>query len=331
MSYAELLDEPKLEPAHRGKKAPKISVIGTGMVGASFAYTLVVERVAGEIILVDINKERARGEAMDIRHALHFTSPTKITDGDYSDVSGSDIIVITAGVAQKPGETRLVLIQQNYQIYRDILEKLDGHIDDAVIVIVSNPVDILTYATIKHTSLPWQRVIGSGTILDTARLRYELSALCNIDPRNVHGYILGEHGDTEVPLWSTTNIAGVPLRKFCEMCGRGCGNAKLDEVFQHVKNAAYDIIKLKGSTYYAIALGSTRMCEAIARDQNTVMTASTLLHGEYGINDVCLSLPLVVGRDGIRMVIPVQASDEEQAALRRSAATLRAVLNQLGL
>ena len=314
-----------------GRRPTKVAVVGAGMVGSCLAYTLMVERLAGEVVLVDINKERARGEAMDINHALPFSAPTKVAAGDYADCEGSDVVVITAGAAQKPGETRLVLAERNCEIYKDLVPRVADVAGDAIILIVSNPVDVLTYAAIRFSALPWQRVIGSGTVLDTARFRYELSAHCGLDPRNVHAYIIGEHGDSEVPVWSAANVAGADLATFCKLCGRGCGTEKLDGLFERVKGAAYEIIRLKGATYYAIALGATRMIEAILRDQNTVLTASTLLHGQYGIRDVCLSLPVVLGHGGVRMTVEIPIAPQEQEALERSARVLRQALDRLHL
>jgi L-lactate dehydrogenase len=309
---------------------PKIAVIGAGMVGASLAYSLVVERVAGEVVLVDLDKDRAAGEAMDINHAVPFSAPTRVSAGGYDDCEGADLFVITAGIAQKPGETRLNLVAKNVEIFKRIIPSIMKVSPDPILVIVSNPVDVLTYVTIKLSGLPWRSVIGSGTVLDTARLRYELGAHCGVDPRNVHAYILGEHGDSEVPAWSLANVGGLQYDKFCEQCGRCEKKADFTEIFERVRNAAYEIIRLKGATYFAIALGATRMLEAILRDQNTVTTASVLLQGEYGIEDVCLSLPVVLGREGAREVIRVPLSDEETGKLRQSAETLKGTLRKVG-
>jgi L-lactate dehydrogenase len=317
--------------ARANRRPPKVSIIGAGMVGATLAYTLIVERLAGEVVLVDINLERAAGEAMDIHHALPFSAPTRVLAGDYGDCSRSDIIVITAGAAQKAGESRLTLVKRNVDIFRQIVPRLVEVAEDAIVLIVSNPVDVLTYATIRFSGLSWRRVIGSGTILDTARFRYELSARCGVDPRNVHAYILGEHGDSEVPVWSRTNIGGVELERFCEGCDHHCSRDDLDALFDRVKNAAYEIIARKGATYYAIALGTARMIEAVLRDQSTVLTASVLLHGEYGIEDVCLSLPVVLGREGVERVVPMPLTPEERKALLRSADVLRAARSGVGL
>lgn len=314
----------------QSRRPPKVSVIGAGMVGSALAYSLIVERVAGEVVLVDVNRNRAEGEAIDINHAVPFSSPTRVMAGDYADCRHSDVVVITAGVAQKPGETRLDLLARNVNIYRDIIPRLTDVAANAILLIVSNPVDILTYAAVKLSGLPWQRVIGSGTVLDTARFRYELGAHCQVDPRNVHAYILGEHGDSEVPIWSLANIAGIPFPRFCETCHRGCPPGEFDRMFQRVKNAAYEIIKLKGATYFAIALGATRMVEAILRNQNTVMTASVLMQGQHGLSDVCLSLPVAIGSGGATRVLEMSISGEERMALLNSAQVLRGTLTKVG-
>ncbi len=314
-----------------GGMPAKISIIGTGMVGASLAYTLALERLAGEFVLVDVDKDRALGEAMDISHALPFVAPTAVAAGGYEECSGSDVIVITAGLAQEAGESRLSLAKRNFEVYQGLVPRLIEVAADAIILVVSNPVDVLTYAAIKLPGFPRQRIIGSGTVLDTARFRYELSAHCHVDPRNVHAYILGEHGDSEVPAWSVANVAGVPYREFCRACGVGSSTEELDAIFQRVRNAAYEIIRLKGATYYAIALGTTRMIEAILRDQDTVITASSLLQGQYGIEDVCLSVPIVLGRAGVRRTIEMPISDAEGRALRHSAGILREALGDIGL
>ena len=301
------------------------------MVGSTLAYSLVVERAAGEIVLVDINQDRAQGEAKDIAHALPFSAPTLVTAGDYEACRNSDIVVITSGVAQKPGETRIDLVGKNVDIYRDIVPKLERVASDAIVLILSNPVDILTYATLKLSRFPRERVIGAGTILDTSRFRHELGRLCSVDSRNVHAYVIGEHGDSEVPVWSLANVAGIAVKPNCGACTAGCTQPDLDGVFQTVKNAAYDIIRLKGATYFAIALGTTRMIEAILRDQKTVVTASTLLQGQYGISDVCLSLPVVLGRLGIVRVLEIPLAEHEKRAVERSADMLKEVARKLSL
>ena len=320
--------EKKKNTAHKGGK---VSIVGAGMVGASLAYTLVVRGLANEIVLVDVNRDRAKGEAMDLSHALPFNVQTMVYDGDYADCAGSDIVVITAGAAQKAGESRLSLVDKNVEVYRSIVPKVVNVAATAIILIVSNPVDVLTFVTLRLSGLPTRQVLGSGTVLDTARIRYELGARCHIDPRSIHAYIIGEHGDTEVPLWSLANIAGVRLRDYCRLCGRGCTDTDLEKVFERVRDAAYEIIRLKGATYFAIASGAARMIQAILRDQNTVFTASTLLTGQYGIRDVCLSLPLVLHRQGVKEVIEVPVSEQERDMLKKSARVIRDKIDRLSL
>ncbi|KPL03369.1 MAG: L-lactate dehydrogenase, partial [Planctomycetes bacterium SM23_65] len=223
------------------------------------------------------------------------------------------------------------LVDRNVRIYKDIVPRLVEVASGAIIIVVSNPVDVLTYATIRISGLPWQRVVGSGTILDTARFRHELGRHCGIDPRNVHAYIIGEHGDTEVPVWSLANIAGIGFKPYCRFCGRGCSDDQRNGIFEAVKNAAYEIIRLKGATYFAIALGTTRMIEAILRDQDTVVTASTLVRGQFDIEDVCLSLPVVLGRSGIERVLELPLSPDERRALKHSADTLKNVIKSVGI
>ena len=313
------------------RRPPKVSIIGAGRVGATIGYSLVVERVAGEVVLVDIDTDRAEGEAKDIAHAVSFSAPTLVTSGDYEACRNSDIVVITSGAAQKPGETRLDLAGRNVDVYRDILPKLERVASDAILLILSNPVDVLTYATLALSGFPRARVIGAGTILDTSRFRHELGRLCSVDPRSVHAFVIGEHGDSEVPVWSLANVAGIAVRPNCGACTAGCTQKDLDGVFETVKNAAYDIIRLKGATNFAIALGTTRMIEAILRDQNTVVTASTLLQGQHGLDDVCLSLPMVLGRSGVVRVLETPLAEDERRAVARSAGTLREVARKLGL
>lgn len=311
---------------------PKISVIGAGMVGSTIAYSLTVEEVASELVLVDLDMDRARGEARDIAHALPFLAPTNVKAGDYEACRGSDVIVITAGTAQRSGETRLDLSKRNYEIFQDIVPHVEEVAEDALIIVVSNPVDVLTYATLQISDFAPERVIGSGTVLDTARFRYELAAHCGLDSRNVHAYILGEHGDSEVPVWSSTNVAGVPFEDFCKTCSRNCDREeKLKDIFERVKKAAYEIIDLKGATYYGIGMGATRLCESMMRNQNTILTASTLIQGQYGIDDVCMSLPVVLGRQGVRAVIEMPLEGQEKKALQNSAKTLRDALDEVGL
>lgn len=310
----------------------KISIIGAGFVGSTTAYTLMINGLASEIVLVDLDREKAESDAMDMNHGMSFLSPVKVTAGDYSAVKGSDIIIITAGVSQKPGESRIDLLKRNAQIFRDIVGQLKPYSGDNTIwLIVTNPVDILTTITCKLSGLPYNRVIGSGTVLDTARLKFLISERVNVDPRNVHTYIMGEHGDSELAAWSLTSVAGVDVKEFCDQCKRcdirGVGK---QELYEETKNAAYDIILKKGATYYAIALAVSRIVEAILRDERSILTVSSLFHGEYGIEDVCLSAPTVVDRSGASHVLEVKLDQNEKKALQQSAATLKDLTRQIG-
>jgi len=308
---------------------PKIAVVGTGFVGSTFAYTLTIRGIASEIVLIDIDKKRAEGEAMDLNHGLSFVQPVKIWAGDYADCKDADIIVISAGAAQKPDEKRLELVHRNFEVFKDIVPKITKYNRNGIFLIATNPVDIMTYATLKLSGFPSNRVIGSGTILDTSRLRYVLGEHLNIDPRNVHAYIIGEHGDSEVPIWSLTNVAGTPLKQFCLEHGAKFDTILLNSLFERVKNAAYEIIERKGRTYYAIGLGLTRIVESILRDENAILTASSLLQNYYGVSDICLSVPSIVNSEGIRSVLKLPLSKTELESFRKSASTLKEIANSL--
>jgi L-lactate dehydrogenase len=309
-----------------------VALIGAGRVGATFAYALMINGVAGDIVLVDAVPERAEGEAMDLSHGLPFVRPCDIRAGSYADCQGADVVVITAGAAQKPGETRLELVRRNVDILRSIVPELARYAGDAIWLAVSNPVDIMTYAALKLSGKRPQEVIGSGTVLDTARLRTALSQHCGVDPRNVHAYVIGEHGDSEVPVWSLANIAGIRFDEYCLNCGVGCSAEVKQRLFTRVRDAAYQIIERKGATYYAIGLAATAITQTILRDESSVLTVSSLLAGEpYGITDVCLSTPSVVTRAGIRAVVPLSLNEAEIAGLQHSAQVLRDVIGQIAL
>jgi L-lactate dehydrogenase len=300
----------------------KVGIVGTGMVGASFAYALMQRGLANETVLIDANRGRAEAEAMDLNHGLPFVRPMRITVGDYADLSGAAVTVVTAGAAQKPGETRLQLLERNAAIFRELIPQIVKHNPDGIILIASNPVDLMSYLSVQISGLPPSRVFGSGTILDTARFRYLLGERYTVDPRSVHAYIVGEHGDSELALWSLANIAGVRLRDFKSTNGKGYDEAELQAIFEHTRDAAYAIIERKGATYYAIGLGLLTIVEAILRDQHTVLTVSSLMTGQYGVSDLCISLPTIVGAGGVEEVLNLSISADEEAAFRRSAATL---------
>ena len=309
----------------------RIAVVGAGNVGATFAYALLLSGLAAEIVLIDRNRARAEGEAMDLNHAVPFAAPCRIWAGDYADCAGAALTVITAGAAQKPGETRLSLAKKNADIFGQIVPEIARHNPNGIIVVTTNPVDVLTYAAWKFSSLPAPRVMGSGTILDTARFRYLLSEHFGVDPRSVHATIIGEHGDSEVPVWSLANVAGMRLPAFCESQGLKCDDDATGAIFQKTRDAAYHIIERKGATYYAIAAGLTRLVEAILRDQSTVLSVSSLIDDYYGIGDVCLSLPAVVDHGGVERVLRLELNQTEIEGLRRSAEVLKGTLAQLDL
>jgi L-lactate dehydrogenase len=301
----------------------KVGLVGTGMVGASFAYALMQRGLANELVLVDANHARAEGEAMDLNHGLPFVRPMRISAGDYGQLDGCEIVVIAAGANQRPGETRLDLLQRNAAIFRSIVPQVVAANPDGLIVIATNPVDILTHIAVEIAGLPAGRVIGSGTILDTARFRYLLGDHYRVDPRSVHAYIVGEHGDSELALWSLANIAGVNLRDFVGVNGQGYDQAAMDAIFEQTRTAAYEIIQRKQATYYAIGLGLLTIVEAMLRDQHTVLTVSSPMSGQYGVEGISLSLPTIVGRAGIEEVLALTLDADEQAAFQRSAQLLK--------
>lgn len=304
----------------------KVGIVGAGMVGSSLAYALMQRSIATEVVLVDANRDRAEGEAMDLMHGVPFVRPIRIAAGDYPDLAGAHLVVMTAGANQRPGETRTDLLGRNAAICRDIVGKIVTHNPDGLIAIATNPVDVLTYIAADVVKLPWGRVFGSGTILDTARFRQMLGEHYRVDPRSVHAYIIGEHGDTELPVWSLANIGGVRLPEYPAPDGRPAPQATLDDIFQRTRRAAYDIIQRKHATYYAIGLGLLSIAEAVLRDQRTVMTVSTPLTGQYGVSGIALSLPAVVGTGGVSEVLPIHLSEQEQKQFRHSADTLRELM-----
>lgn len=309
----------------------KVTIIGAGYVGATTAYALMMGGTTSEIAMIDLNEERLAGEVMDLNHGVVFVPPVKVYAGTYEDCKDSNIVIITAGVGQKPGETRVDLLKRNIDVFRAIIPKVVEKNDKCIILVVTNPVDVLTYATLKISGLPSNQVIGSGTVLDSARFKYLISQHCNVGPGNVHAYIIGEHGDTEVPAWSITNIASLPIDKYCIQCGKGCENECRERIFHDVKNAAYQIIEGKGATYYAIGLAVRRIVEAILRDENSVLSVSSLMEGYYGVNDVCISLPTIVNEHGIVKVLELPLSDQEIKGFQNSAKEIRKLLDEVGL
>jgi L-lactate dehydrogenase len=303
--------------------ADTVAIVGAGDVGATTAFSLLGTGVASEIVLVDIDEAKAEGEAMDLSHGAYFTPPTTVRTGDYEDCHDADVVVVTAGAAQEPGESRLELAHKNAAIFEEMIPQVAaGMRDDGVLLIVTNPVDVLSYVSWEVSELPHERVIGSGTVLDTSRFRHVLAERCGVDPGNVHAYVLGEHGDSEVLAWSRTSISGSSLEEFAARHRGPATPEEREAVASTVRNAAYEIIDRKGATYYAVALAVTEIVEAICRDERSILTVSTLLDGEYGVEDVYASVPCVVGRDGVREVVEFDLSPAERDAFRTSARVL---------
>ena len=316
------------------RKGSKISIIGAGKVGANVAFTLTLAGLASEMVLIDIDFERAMGEAMDIIQGTPFCPTVNLYAGQYEDAAGSDIVILTAGAARKPGQSRLDLARQNVDVLRHIIAKVARIAPDSVYIVVSNPVDIITYAAIKYSGLPQNRIIGSGTKLDSARLRTALAAHMGVNSHDVQAFVLGEHGDTAMIPWSLTSIAGMKMETYCEfICDQHnhCGKKDLEKIISDVLTAGAEVIKRKGATFYAVSIAVRRICEAILRDLNSVLTVSSLMHGQYGIDDVCLSLLFVIGANGIKRELPVVLAEEEKHKLRHSADTLKSLLASLGI
>jgi len=309
----------------------RVAVVGVGNVGATFAYALLLSGLASEIVLIDSNRAKAEGESMDLNHAVPFTHPTRIWAGNYPECAGAAVIVLAAGASQKPGETRIDLIKKNAAIWRAIIPEVAKHNPAGILLIATNPVDVLTYAAWKLSGFAAGRVIGSGTVLDTSRFRYLLSRHFGVDARSIHAYIIGEHGDSEVPVWSLANIAGMRLPEFCQAQNLPYDPHAMDEIFVQTRDAAYRIIERKGATYYAVAAGLMRITQAILRNQSTVLSTSSLINDYYGIGDVCFSLPTVIDRGGVENVLRLQLSSEEIEKLRHSAEVLKTTIRSLEL
>ena len=316
------------------RKGKKITILGAGNVGASIAYTLTIDGMASEIVLIDINEKKARGDAADILQGTPLSAPVNIYAGGYEDAVDSDIVIVTVGMARKPGQTRIDLAQANVDIVKAVMPQITKFAPDAVYVVVSNPVDIITYAILKTTNLSETQVIGSGTMLDSARLRSRLAAHVGLNSKNVHAYVFGEHGDTSMIPWSLATIAGIEMNRYCtDLCDKHnhCGKEELREIEEDVRTAGAKVIELKGATYYAIAMAVRRICECIIRDTDSVMTVSAMIHNQYGISDVCFSLPFVVGAQGIKRSIVPPLTDGEKQMLHRSADALKEVIAQLSI
>ncbi|WP_324718156.1 L-lactate dehydrogenase [Carboxydochorda subterranea] len=310
-------------------RPPKVGIVGTGLVGSTIAYTLLVKGPHCELVLVDVNRDKAEGDAMDLRHGMPLAGPMPIRAGDYAELAGADVVILSAGVAQRPGETRLDLLKRNARITTEVVRQVVRFAPHAILLVVTNPVDVLSYVAQKTSGLPPSRVIGSGTLLDTMRLRYLLGEYFGCDPRSVHAYVIGEHGDSEIPVWSLANIAGVRISELGPRWERGRVQEDLARIFEEVRTAAYQIIQRKGATYYGIALAVARLVESILYHQHSVLTVSTLVDGWHGIDDVYLGMPCVVGRSGIERMVDLPLAPEELRALERSASVLKQAISEV--
>lgn len=309
----------------------KAVMIGCGFVGSASVFALMQSGLFSEIALIDANKEKAEGEAMDISHGIPFAKQMRIYAGDYDDVKDAGIVIVTAGANQQPGETRLDLVNKNVGIFKKIIPEISNRGFEGILLIVANPVDILTKVAIELSGLPENRVIGSGTVLDTARLKYRLSEHLGVDSKSIHAFIIGEHGDSEIAVFSSANVSGVPLSQFCELRGHFEHREAENEIAERVKNSAYDIIQRKRATYFGVAMAVKRICEVIVRNEKAVLPVSTSMHGQYGIEDVVLSMPCVVGSNGIEVQVPVVLSDEEKEKLQESARILKETVSSLDI
>lgn len=309
----------------------KAAIIGCGFVGTSIAFSLVQKGIFSELVLIDANEKKAEGEAMDLSHGLPFTKPMEIRAGSYEDIADCAMIIITAGANQKPGETRLDLVHKNVEIYKSIIPKIVEKNQEATLLIVSNPVDIMTYVALKLSGYPRHKVIGSGTVLDTARLKYLLSRHLDVDSRSIHAFIIGEHGDSELAVWSAANVSGIPLNHFCELRGYFDHMESMDRIYQSVRDSAYEIIEKKGATYYGVAMAVCRITESVIRNEHSIMPISVYLDGLYGLHDICLSIPTVVGQEGAEKVLDIPLDLMEMGKLVYSAEELKKIIGELEL
>lgn len=309
----------------------KSVIIGCGFVGSATAFALMQSGFFTEMVLLDANFDKADGEAKDIAHGIPFAGQMKIYAGDYSDIADAGIVIVTAGANQKPDETRLDLVHKNVAIYKNIIPEIVKSGFDGILLIVSNPVDILTYVALKLSGYPEKHVIGSGTVLDTARLKYALGEHLGVSSRSVHSFIIGEHGDSEIAAWSSTNVSGIPISRFCEMRGYFKHEESMRQIAENVKNSAYEIIAKKHATYYGIAMSVKRICECIIRDEKSIFPVSSMMHGAYGIDGIALSMPAILGKEGIETHVPISLNDEETKALHNSAETLKKIICELDL
>lgn len=305
------------------EKINRVVLVGTGAVGCSYAYSMINQGVAEELVLIDMNEAKAEGEAMDLNHGMPFSpSPLKVWSGTYQDCESADLVVITAGLPQKPGETRLELVEKNTKIFKQIVKNIMDSGFNGIFLVATNPVDILTYVTWKESGLPKERVIGSGTVLDSARLRFALGDYFNVDTRNVHAVVIGEHGDTELPVWSHASI-GVEQLETVLAGKKELNKESLENIFVNVRDAAYHIIERKGATYYGIGMSLVRITKAILNNENSILTVSSYLNGEYGQNDVYIGVPAVINRTGIREVVEMELNEKEKEQFNHSVSVLK--------
>jgi len=306
----------------------KVVIIGCGFVGAASAFCLMQSGLFSEMVLIDADPLKAEGEALDISHGVPFAKPVKIYAGTYDDIKDASIIILTAGANQKPGETRLDLVKKNIAIFKSILPEIKNRDYQGILLVVANPVDILTTVAVKFSGLPENRVLGSGTVLDTARLKFELGNYLNVDPRSVHAFIIGEHGDSEIAAWSSANVSGITLNDFYQMRGHFHHEEAAKRIAEDVKNSAYEIIEKKKATYFGIAMAVKRICEAVIRNEKSILPISSMMHGQYNIEGISLSMPAIVGKDGVETQVPIKLSQSEADALKKSAQTLQNILEQ---
>ncbi len=309
----------------------KCAMIGCGFVGSSSAFSLIQSGLFSELVLIDANTAKAEGEAMDLSHGLPFARPMEIYAGSYDDLTDCGLIIITAGANQKPNETRMDLVNKNVGIFKSILPEIKKRNCEGILLIVSNPVDILTYAALKISGFPPNRVIGSGTVLDTSRLKYLLGQHLNVDSRSIHAFIIGEHGDSELAVWSSANVSGIDLNHYCELCGHYNHLDSMNRLYEGVRDSAYEIIEKKGATYYGIAMAVRRISECIVRNEHSILPISSLIEGHYGIDGLCMGVPTVVGSHGVEKMLDIPLSPEEQQKLLASAETLKGVISTLDL
>jgi L-lactate dehydrogenase len=307
----------------------KVGIIGCGFVGAACGFALMESGLFSEMVLLDVDRSRAEGEAMDISHGIPFAKPARIYAGDYADMADAAILVLTAGANQKPEETRLDLVHKNAAIFKSIIPQITETGFAGILLVVSNPVDILTFVAAKLSGYTENRVIGSGTVLDTARLKYAVAHHLTVDSRSVHAFIIGEHGDSEIAAWSGANISGIPLADFCELRGHYAHAENTEKIAEAVKNSAYEIIAKKKATYFGIAMAVRRICEVILRDEKSILPVSSMMYGEYGISDVALSMPVILGKNGVETKVPIPLSDKEIEQLQQSASMLRDILDEV--